>query len=353
MAEENQHPIPVQKHFTANIPLPGKLEMQGDVELNWKRFQRQWRNYSIAARLDKEAESFQVAVLLSCVGVEAQDVFEGLPFAGEDDKGKIDVVLHKFEEFCMGSTNEVYESFKFHSRQQQDGENIEAYVATLRSMAKSCKFQEENRMIRDRLVMGIRDDRVREKLLEEKGLDLVKAVQICKAHEASKLQVKLMGAATEASVNALKNKMKRSTHQTQPLHRHHEGTKLERGPKSRSVQHLHQKCTRCGREPHSKEWCPATSAKCRKCSRVGHYAVCCRSSAVHAVEEEDSDSDKSYMGMIVCEVYSNPWKAVIQVNGEQSLFKLDTGADVTVMPDRLINKTVKLQKSEKKLFGPS
>lgn len=44
-------------------------------------------------------------------------------------------------------------------RQQGNGETIETYVSVLRKMAKSCNFDvQENSMIRDRLVMGIKDD---------------------------------------------------------------------------------------------------------------------------------------------------------------------------------------------------
>jgi hypothetical protein len=141
---------PAQKHFTANIPAPTKLDIHGDVEQNWRKFHRQWKNYSIATRLDKEDKAYQCAVFLACVGEEAQEVYEGLPFANDGEKTDIAVVIQKFEDFCVGSTHEVYESFKFHSRQQEEGESVESYVAVLRKMAKTCKFgNQKNRMIRE------------------------------------------------------------------------------------------------------------------------------------------------------------------------------------------------------------
>ncbi|GFS18639.1 alanine--tRNA ligase [Elysia marginata] len=68
------------RHFTANMPPPSKLELTDRVSIkrNWLRFQRQWSNYAIASRLTIEPEQFQVAVLLTCIGDDANDVLDGM-----------------------------------------------------------------------------------------------------------------------------------------------------------------------------------------------------------------------------------------------------------------------------------
>ena len=87
-----------------NIPLPSKLELTGDLATNWKKFHRAWNNYEIAARL-KDPEnptvnrSLRTATLLTCIGSDALDVYEGLEFANEDDKRDIDVVLQKLQRY--------------------------------------------------------------------------------------------------------------------------------------------------------------------------------------------------------------------------------------------------------------
>lgn len=45
-------------------------------------------------------------------------------------------------------------------------------------------------MIRDRIVVGIRDNHTRKKLLHEKGLDLQRCVDICRANEKSSYQLR-------------------------------------------------------------------------------------------------------------------------------------------------------------------
>ena len=48
--------------------------------------------------------------------------------------------MQKFEQFCVGQTHEAYESYKFHLKKQEQGETIEAYVASLRQLAKKLQF---------------------------------------------------------------------------------------------------------------------------------------------------------------------------------------------------------------------
>ncbi len=68
----------------------------------------------------------------------------------------------------------------FNTRVQNVGETIDAYVTELKIQAKNCEFGAlSDELIRDRIVVGIRDDAVRSRLLRETELDLQKAVDIC------------------------------------------------------------------------------------------------------------------------------------------------------------------------------
>ena len=121
---------------SVNVALPTKLEIHGgSLDVNWKRFKRAWRNYIVASRVGEESHDFQTAVLLSCIGDDANDVYDGFDFEPGQDRN-IDVVLAKFEAFCVGQTNEVYESYVFFKRNQEPGETVDCYVAVLRRLIK-------------------------------------------------------------------------------------------------------------------------------------------------------------------------------------------------------------------------
>ena len=92
-----------------------------------------------------------------------------------------------------GETNETYERYCFNKRDQEAGESIETYVASLRSLAKTCNYGElANDLIRDRIVVGIRDNSVRKRLLRESKLTLKSCVDICRASECTAQQLKAM-----------------------------------------------------------------------------------------------------------------------------------------------------------------
>ena len=108
-----------------NIPLPSKLELSGNLATNWKKFHRAWNNYEIAARL-KDPEhpdlnkSLRTATILTCIGSDALDVYDGLVFESEEQKKEdIDFVLQQLQRYCIGETNEIYERYKFNKRDQE------------------------------------------------------------------------------------------------------------------------------------------------------------------------------------------------------------------------------------------
>ena len=143
------------------------LAMSGDIASNWKRFIRQWKSYETAARLRTESKEFRRATFFMCIGPDALEMSDRLPFESEKQTTDIDLVLATFEAFCIGSTSEIYECYKFNQRVQEEGESIDAFVAALRNLAKSCNYTPfTDSLIRDRIVIRVRDDSVRKKLLQ-------------------------------------------------------------------------------------------------------------------------------------------------------------------------------------------
>ena len=64
----------------SNIPVPGKLDLRGNLVVNWTKFRRIWENYEIATHLNKQDSSLRVVTLLSCIGSDVLDIFDGLLF---------------------------------------------------------------------------------------------------------------------------------------------------------------------------------------------------------------------------------------------------------------------------------
>ena len=108
--------------FASNIRLPDPLSITGNaVADNWRRFKEQWDNYVLAADLEDASSEKQAAILLTCVGGEAYDVFRSFEFASAADRKKIDKVTQAFENFCVGQVNVTYERYMFNRRMQENG----------------------------------------------------------------------------------------------------------------------------------------------------------------------------------------------------------------------------------------
>jgi uncharacterized protein YerC len=193
------------------IPLPAPLRMSGNIVVKWKRFHGQWQNYVIkATKIDKEDADRQVAIFRACIGSDAYDIYTTLEFESEDDREKPDKLIEAFERHCIGEVNEIYERYVFNKRQQQPGESFDAFLGDLRRLMKTCGYGTvEESTIRDRIVLGIRDDATRKKILQTRTLDLVRAVNICRSSEATKRQLK--DRTTPDELKALRQQAARSS----------------------------------------------------------------------------------------------------------------------------------------------
>ena len=63
----------------------------------------------------------------------------------------------------------IAERFRFHKRDQQDGETIAQYVAQIRKLSEYCEFRDNlGDSLRDRLVWGLQNEQTPKRLLSEK-----------------------------------------------------------------------------------------------------------------------------------------------------------------------------------------
>jgi len=186
----------MQSTTNTNLRLPDPLKVHGgDVADNWKRFREQWTNYEIASDLAEASEEQRGAVFLACIGSDAFDVYRTMQFDPAADRKKIDKLLEAFETFCVGLVNPTYERYMFNRRVQENVERFDVFLGEVRRLARSCQFEGvEDSMIRDRIVVGVRDDATRRKLLQVRDLTLKNAIDICKASEEAGRQLKAMAA---------------------------------------------------------------------------------------------------------------------------------------------------------------
>ena len=95
----------------------------------------------------------------------------------------------RYEAYFVKKRNVIYERAKFNLRKQEDGEPVDDFVTSLYSLAQYCSFGDlHDEMIRDRLVVGLRDANLSEKLQLDSELTLEKAIAMAHQSESVKLQ---------------------------------------------------------------------------------------------------------------------------------------------------------------------
>ena len=164
------------------LPPPPPLEIHdGNVAEKWKKFRLAWSNYSLATELNKKSEPVQVATLLTVIREYARDDYATFDWADEANKNKIEPVLQQFADYCQPRKNTPFKRYRFNKRAQEAGESYDHYKTALRKLAEGCEFDTitPEEILRDRLVFGIRDAKVRERLLRESQLTLKKTEHSC------------------------------------------------------------------------------------------------------------------------------------------------------------------------------
>ena len=223
----------------------------------------------------------------------------------------------------------IAERYKFHRRNQAEGESIADFVAALRKLAIDCDFGNLNEALRDRFVCGLRSEAIQRKLLTEADLTFASALNTASGMEAAAKRTQQLKS-TEGSLHFVHKKPTTVT----PA----------------------RKCYRCGLENHLAPECRHKNAVCSACGKTGHLARVCRSTKVPVAPKppkrnqrggrgrgrgtkdvrllQETDTDEELPLLQVGKRGSHPITVEVKANGKPLLLELDTGAAVSVISER-------------------
>lgn len=139
-----------------------------------------WFHYATTTKFTEEDKEIQVATFLTCIGKEARRAYYTFELKASEDKLCLNGVIQKIEEYCLTRANIPFERYKFNRRQLLDGETFDTYLTELRQLANHCDFtsQTPDEVLRDRIIFGILDHKVRERLLRYDLLDSKRTLKI-------------------------------------------------------------------------------------------------------------------------------------------------------------------------------
>ena len=137
---------------------PSAVVLTGNLAENWRRYKQQFQIYEVASGLARNDGKVRAMTLLHVAGPEALEVYNTFQWASDGDENKVDKIMEQFERYCNPRKNLTFERHSFFSKNQRNGESIDAYVTDIRNKAARCEFGDlKDGLIRDRIVCGIND----------------------------------------------------------------------------------------------------------------------------------------------------------------------------------------------------
>ena len=295
--------------------MAGSLQLRSPEAFNfkkpdeWLKWLKRFEQFRIASGLSTESQTRQVSTLLYCMGDEAEDILISTNISS-DDKKSYDRVLEKFNDYFKVRKNVIFERARFNRRNQLKGEPAEQYITELYRLVETCEYGELTpEMIRDRLVIGIQDSRLSERLQMDPELTLEKAKKLIRQSEAVHEHQVILQQTGNADKSATVEQIR------------HKASRRANHPQARNTQNQQQsKCKRCGNKPHTLHKCPARDSTCHKCKKKGHYSSQCFSKTVNDVttEQLEENLDVTYLSAIVSEKDSC-WTVNIKINGKPEI----------------------------------
>ena len=91
----------------------------------------------------------------------------------------LDEIVEVMTEHQNPKPSAIVQRYKFNSRIQQANEGVPDFIAELRQIIKHCDYQDKlDEMLRDRLVSGVRNERIQCRLLPEPDLTYARMKEI-------------------------------------------------------------------------------------------------------------------------------------------------------------------------------
>ena len=140
------------------------------------------------------------------MGEKSEDIFA--PFKLREEDGKKYDVIKRFEDHFIAKKNKRYERSNFNKLIQCENESAESFITAVHKLAETCEYGDlREELISDRLIAGIRDQKLATKLMLDDKLVLEKCVLQVRQEEEMRRQQEIMNG-PQATLNSIENKLK-------------------------------------------------------------------------------------------------------------------------------------------------
>ena len=262
-----------QPSTTQSSPAPKAVAAERPMLLSsssltdFTSWEEAWDDFSVCQHLTSQPQLTQVSALRQAFDEDLRRFLrEGIiPIPANANVAQI---ISAVKLYIRRQRNPILDRLEFYKRCQSPSEPFDAFYTALRELFNACDFPDlslcttcsgrvcrpctatltkvSNDVLRDRLVVGVRSDETRHKLLATQDLTLDSAVKLCRAEEAASQTSSSMPMTGTVNVARKTNYQRQKSHQ----------------PAQTPTNTWQEKCPNCGRSKHTKSPCPAAKVVC-------------------------------------------------------------------------------------------
>jgi hypothetical protein len=351
--------------MTALIGNIGPFDANTD---QWISYKERLEQFFAANEVD---DAKHVAVLLSVVGAKTYELLRTLTAPEKPAQRTFAQLCEVLGKHLAPKPLIIAERFRFHKRNQKQGETISEYCVAIQKLSEQCEFGTTLKdTLRDRLVCGLASEHIQRKLLVEVDLtyDRAKAIALAAETATKDAEEFRKHPIAETQVNKLLAKAaKRSLQPSKPSQ-----------PQATTTAAANASCGRCGKQNHTQDQCYFRDKQCHQCLKIGHVKRMCKSGRlakplqtmkrnVHYVDESlneadyrgESSEEEAVLHYVtddenhtVGSLTSKPLTVNMVINGVNIDMEIDSGSPVSLMPQVEFEKhfgSVELEHSDVRL----
>ena len=342
--------------MTGPFKPPSELSLDGNQQSNWKSWKHKFEIFMAATESDKKSDKIRVSMLLNLIGDRSNEIYETFTWLNDEHKLLYKHVTEKFDAYFAPRSNLTVSRYRFFTLHQVEGQSIDEFITEVKLRSKDCQFAEDtdisNNLIRDKIICGLKDKNLQEKLLRVEKLTLEDTVKHCRTHLEAHHQAKELAVKKkEESVDRVHENRGKGHNNL----RNQDSINQDSKPSSSKYrgqqgQVKSNNCKYCGGK-HQPRQCPAFHHECKKCRKYGHYENLCFSQqdvvrkAVNEITDEnkgfiddndnillDNNMNKPFLVDSIQSDKESDWNFITKINNDVDIsFKLDSGADVNLI----------------------
>ncbi|XP_067943108.1 uncharacterized protein [Watersipora subatra] len=225
-----------------------------NLAVSWQTFKRGFNILKIAKKYGDMEDEEQIANLLMLMGPERVPIYDQFLFyATEEGRTRtLNNVIRMFDAHFEPVQNIIYEQVKFNSL-RQSSMSINQFITQVHTQADNCDYVNmRDQLIRDRIVVGVSDNKLREQLIDIEDLNLAACIRKAKQDVSHHAQAsKLVGGQPDDNLDYVRQSSSARDW--------------------KKDQRTKEKCYFCNKEPHTKERGPAKGATCYVCKERGRW----------------------------------------------------------------------------------